>query len=321
VNILIWHVHGSWMTNFVQGAHRYLVPVVPDRGPDGRGRAATWDWPDSVIELSPDELADAAVDVVVVQSARELELAEAWLGGRRPGTDVPLVWLEHNAPQGRINEMRHPALDRRDVNVVHVTATNALFWDTGRAPVTVIEHGVVDPGPRWTGELVASAVVINEPLRRARVTGTDLLEWFGVTSRIDLFGIGAEEWASAVGHPDWLRASDSIDQAQLHDVLPTRRCYLHPFRWTSLGLSLVEAMLLGMPVVALATTAVPDSVPATCGIVSNDLCRLRDGVGRLHADHEWAAELGRAARAHALDRFSLDRFLAEWDRLLEVTCR
>ena len=42
---------------------------------------------------------------------------------------------------------------------------------------------------------------------------------------------------------------------------PMRRCYVHPFRWTSLGLSLIEAMHLGMPVVALATTEVPDAVP------------------------------------------------------------
>ena len=33
MNILLWHVHGSWTTAFVQGQHRYLVPVTPDRGP------------------------------------------------------------------------------------------------------------------------------------------------------------------------------------------------------------------------------------------------------------------------------------------------
>jgi glycosyltransferase involved in cell wall biosynthesis len=31
-----------------------------------------------------------------------------------------------------------------------------------------------------------------------------------------------------------------------------RRVYLHPVRWTSLGLSLIEAMHLGMPVAGLA---------------------------------------------------------------------
>src|SRR5947199_5198583 len=86
VRVLLWHVHGSWTTAFVQGPHTYLVPVLPDRGPDGRGRARTWQWPDSVIEVSPAEAADADVDAVILQRPEELaSLAATWLGGRRPG--------------------------------------------------------------------------------------------------------------------------------------------------------------------------------------------------------------------------------------------
>ena len=322
VNVLIWHVHGSWTTSFVQGGHNYVVPVVPDRGPDGRGRARTWDWPENVVELAPDELADAEIDVIVVQREHELELANAWLGGRRPGSDIPLVWLEHNAPQGRINEMQHPARGRDDVAVVvHVTATNALYWDTGSTPAMVIEHGVIDPGRQWTGERRALGVVINEPVRRGRVTGTDLIAMFGRWSSIDVFGIGVESLASELGHPSWLHVHEDLCQARMQAALATRRCYLHPFRWTSLGLALIEAMMLGMPVVALATTAVPDAVPQGCGIVSNDLCVLRDGVSRIAADRDFAMGLGEAARSHAIRRFALDRFLSEWSELLEVTCR
>lgn len=318
MRILIWHVHGSWMTNFVQGNHTYIVPVIPSRGPDGRGRAMTWKWPASVVECSPEELADAAADVVIVQDARQLDLAREWLG--QPGRHLPIIWLEHNTPQGPINQMQHPAKDRSDVTVVHVTNTNALFWDTGTARSVVIEHGVIDPGWRWTGEVRRTAVVVNEPLRRWRISGSDLLGRFGTVAGVDLFGMAGLELATALRNPNWLSTYD-LSQPALHDELASRRCYLHPFRWTSLGLSLIEAMLLGMPVVALATTEVPDAVPDSTGIVSNDLDRLRAGVARLHADHEYAAELGQAARRHALDRFSHQRFLAEWDRLLETTVR
>ena len=51
MNILLWHVHGSWTTAFVQGKHRYLVPVNAERDAWGRGRARTWDWPASVEEV------------------------------------------------------------------------------------------------------------------------------------------------------------------------------------------------------------------------------------------------------------------------------
>ena len=32
MKILVWHVHGSWTTSFVQGGHEYLIPVVEGRG-------------------------------------------------------------------------------------------------------------------------------------------------------------------------------------------------------------------------------------------------------------------------------------------------
>src|SRR5262249_61183606 len=104
------------------------------------------------------------IDVVILQRPEELHgLAECWLGGRRPGRDVPAVYLEHNAPQGRISEMRHPAADRPALTVVHVTHHNALFWDTGTTPVRVIEHGVPDPGERYTGGPPPPATGIDQP--------------------------------------------------------------------------------------------------------------------------------------------------------------
>src|SRR5438105_705837 len=74
---------------------------------------------------------------------------------------------------------------------VHVTHFNHLFWDAGCTPTRVIEHGIVDPGYRYRGELARAAVVINEAGRRGRVTGTDLLEPLGRVVPLDLFGMGA----------------------------------------------------------------------------------------------------------------------------------
>lgn len=308
MRVLLWHVHGAWTTSFVHGPHTYLIPVLPDRGPDGRGRARTYEWPGNAIEVTPEEAAETPVDAVVLQRPEELGgLAERWLGGRRPGRDLPAVYVEHNAPQGRINEMRHPAADRPDLTLVHVTHFNALFWDAGSIPTRVIEHGVVDPGPRYSGELRRAAVVVNEPARRARVTGTDLLPALDEPMPIDLFGIGAGS----------LGGIEDLPQARLHEEMARRRAYLHPIRWTSLGLSLIEAMHLGMPVVALATTEVAEAVPPEAGVVSNRLEVLRDALARLADDPRAAAEMGAAAREAALRRYGLGRFLTDWNELLE----
>ncbi len=311
MRILFWHVHGSYATALVQGGHTYFVPVLPGRGPDGRGRARTWQWPDTVIEVTPDEMRDLDVDVVVLQRPHELALAESWLG-RVPGRDVRAIYLEHNAPQGRIGEMRHPLAGRPDITVVHVTHFNDLFWDCGGTPARVIEHGVVDPGYRYTGELPRAAVAINEARRRGRVTGTDLLDRFARALPLDLFGIDA----GALG------GVDDPPQSLLHHEMPRRRVYLHPMRWTSLGLTLIEAMHLGMPCVALGTTEAIEAIPDGCGVVSTDVGRLCDALRGYAADPDAARADGVRARAYALERYGLERFLRDWNALFTevLTC-
>jgi glycosyltransferase involved in cell wall biosynthesis len=312
VNILLWHVHGSWTTSFVSGRHTCLLPVLPDRGAYGRGRAQTWDWPENAVEVTPAEAAHADVDVVILQRPEELTaLAETWLGGRVPGRDVAAIYVEHNAPQGRINELRHPAADRDDLVVAHVTHFNALLWDTGGTETRVIEHGIVDPGERYTGELERAAAMANEPGRRARVTGTDLLPRFNAIVPVDLYGLGTEDVG---GH-------GNLVHGELHDTIGRRRLYIHPYRWTSLGLALLEAMQVGMPVVALDTTEASEAIPADAGIVSNRWDVLEEGIRELLRDQEHARRMGKAARATALERFALGRFLDDWDRLLQEVTR
>jgi glycosyltransferase involved in cell wall biosynthesis len=330
VRILIWHVHGSWTTAFVQGAHEYLLPVVVgpggSRSPDGRGRARTWKWPANAREVPPGALREEHVDVVVLQRVSELALVREWLG-REPGRDLPAVFLEHNAPglepgDAAVPHTRHPMADRDDIAIAHVTHFNRLFYDNGRAPTTVIEHGIVDPGERWTGELERAAVVVNEPVRRGRTTGGDLLPGFAAAAPLDVFGMGLTGLHDKYGlDPARVALHEDPPQAAMHAELARRRVYVHPVRWTSLGLSLLEAMHLGMPVVGLATTEAVEAVPPGAGVLSTRPDRLHAAVREYLSDPDAARLAGKAARAAALERYGLARFLADWDALLEEVTR
>jgi hypothetical protein len=317
MNILVWHVHGSWSTSFVSGKHRYLVPVTAGRGPFGRGRARTFQWPDTVEEVTPDRLSDEEVDLVILQRPEEFDLAERWLG-RRPGTHLPAVYVEHNTPKGEVPDTRHPMADRDDLLLVHVTGFNELFWDSGGTRTVVVEHGVVEPAARYTGDQERLAVVTNEPVRRWRVTGTDLMPRFAGIAPLDVFGMATAGLGERLSlGPDRLRLYDDPPQAVMHAEISRRRAYLHLCRWTSLGLSLIEAMTLGMPVVALATTEAVVAVPPDAGVVSTRVDTLVDAVRWLIDEPAAARRLGAKARQVALARYGLDRFLADWDRLLE----
>lgn len=321
MNILLWHVHGSWTTAFVHGRHRYLIPVTPDRGPDGLGRARTYHWPDQAEEVSFPELATADVDAVVLQRRHELDLASALLR-RQVGRDVPAIYVEHNAPGGDVPHTRHPLADRDDLLIVHVTHFNAVYWDTGGTRTRVVEHGIVPPIGTYTGEQDRLAAVINEPVRRWRATGTDLLPGFAAVAPVDVFGLAVTGLSGRLGLPlDRLAAYADLSQAKLHPELARRRAYLHLCRWTSLGLSLLEAMSMGMPVVVLASTEATTAVPPEAGIISTQLKTLRDGAHWLIEDPAAAHRLGASARRAARTRYGLERFLADWDRLLkEETC-
>ncbi len=314
------------MDAFVRGPHDSLLPVTDDRGAWGRGRCGR-PWPERARDVPVRDLRSTAIDAVVLQRPEELELVERWTG-RRPGSDLPAVFVEHNAPRGSAAWSRHPLAERYDIPIVHVTHFNALMWDCGAAPTRVIEHGVPDPGHLYSGELPRAAVVINEPVRRWRTVGADLLPRFAAAVPLDVYGMGT----SGLGRVDFVRSAPAepdrpdtaphdfrvhgdLDTSSLHKAMARRRLYLHSTRWTSLGIALVEAMMLGMPIVAAATTAAPHSVPEDAGVVSADLDALVTAATRLAADPALAYEAGAAARDHALAHFGLDRFLADWDAL------
>jgi len=306
MRILTWHLHAAWSTALVRGPHQYLIPVLPDRGPYGRGRPRTYNWPSSAVEVTPGQLRDIEVDVVVLQRPEEEELALRWLG--RP---VPTVFVEHNTPRGDVPSTRHPLADRDDITVVHVTHFNDLMWDCGSTRTVVVEHGLPVPGVSWSGELPRLAVVTNEPVRRGRITGTDLFGRFVDVAPVDVYGIGVY----SLNGPG-ITAHEDPTQPAMHAALARRRVYLHLTRWTSLGLSLIEAMLMGCPVVALATTEAALAIPPGGGVVSTDVNQLVDAARHFLDDPDDAARAGGLARAYASERFALDRFLTDWDRLL-----
>ncbi len=93
------------------------------------------------------------------------------------------------------------------------------------------------------------------------------------------------------------------------------RFLFSPIRYTSLPLAVIEAMTIGMPVVALATTELPTVIEnGVTGYVSCDIDRLINGMQFLLANPQEARQLGARARAVACERFGLDRFIRDWNR-------
>ena len=310
-SLLVWHMHGSWTESFVAGQHRYILPLNANQDSNGRGLCGR-NWPRAK-EIPSSRLRDEDIDLVVLQRPEEIELATRWLG-RRPGVDIPAVYVEHNTPRPFAVDSVHPVAGRDDIPLIHVTDFNRLMWNNGAAPTRVINHGIADPGQLYTGEVPAAATMINEPCRRWRTVGADLLEELSSHTPIDVWGIGTE---LLNGGTRYIRGKGDVGAPRLLHQVARRRVYLHTARWTSLGLSLVEAMYLGMPVVAVASTMAPLVVPREAGVVSADVATLAYALEGFVTDLAAASAAGKAARDFAMAHFALDRFLAQWDDVIE----
>jgi glycosyltransferase involved in cell wall biosynthesis len=147
--------------------------------------------------------------------------------------------------------------------------------------------------------------------------GTDLLPRLAAVTGTDVFGMRVDQLVPPEDDPGSLVTFEDLPQDAMHAALARRRVYVHTARWTSLGLSLLEAMHLGMPVVAVGSTEAFRAVPPEAGVVTSHVPELLDGVRRLLADPELCAAMGAAGRAHALEHYGLDRFLSDWDAVLD----
>jgi hypothetical protein len=242
------------------------------------------------------------VDCVVFQSHRQWarDQYEVLSEAQRRG---PRIFLEHDPPRDSPTDTRHPVRDPR-VLLVHVTHFNELMWDSGDTPTTVVEHGVVVPGDaQWSGELQRGIVVVNNILRRGRRVGADVYQRARGQVPLDLVGMGAAD-AGGLGE---------VPPPDLPAFEARYRFFFNPIRYTSLGLAVCEAMAVGLPVVALATTEMVTVVEnGVTGWASTDLDVLIGHMRRLVHDRDEAAELGSAAKKVAAERFSIERFARDW---------
>jgi len=305
LRVLTWHVHGSYLWYLAQGSYELVLPVKEGRPEGYGGRGGSFPWPDSVVEVPAEDVHRERVDVVLTQSVRNREVDRHEVCSPAQ-LRLPQVHLEHDPPRDSPTDTRHP-VDDPDAVLVHVTHFNALMWDSGRTPTRVIEHGVAVPEDvRWTGERERGLVVVNGLARRGRRLGADVFARVRDQVPLDLVGMFAQE-AGGIGE---------VPLAELPAFSAPYRFFFNPIRYTSLGLAVCEAMLLGMPIVGLATTELATVVQdGVNGFTGTDPDRLADAMRALLADHALAAKLGAAARDTARERFGIGRFTRDWEAL------
>lgn len=182
------------------------------------------------------------------------------------------------------------------------------MWDNGDAPVHIIDHGVlIPPGVRYSGERPEGIVVVNHLQQRGRRLGADVFEQ--VRQQVPLQLVGMDS-----GRMGGLGEVGNLDLAA---AMAQYRFFFNPIRYTSLGLAVIEAMMVGLPIIGLATTELSTVIRnGENGWIDTRIDKLVEVMNMLVHEPEVARRWGEAARQTAMARFNIPRFAADWDRVL-----
>ena len=303
LRILVWHVHGNYLYALTQAPHDFYVPQTEDDRPGYGTLGRKIPWGENVHGVPAWQVRNLEFDLVIYQSAQNLADAPLLLTAAQ--RRLPCAYIEHNPPAPLPAESMHPFRHERGL-LVHVTSHNAVMWDNHGIAQRVVEHGLPDPGYLYRGDLPRGIVVVNHLMRRGRRVGADLYTQAAARVPLDLIGMDAEA-AGGLGE---------VPNMEVAAFMARYRCFFSPVRYASLGLSLVEAMLCGLPVVGFAATELPCVITnGQDGYVDSRPERLLDVARQLIDDAELARAWGQAARATALRRFSIERFVEDWNQV------
>lgn len=307
LRVLTWHVHGNYLYYLTQADCDFYIPYDGDTPPD----IASFPFGDNVHQVPSEKVKNMDLDVILYQSQKNY-LEDQYEILSPVQRMLPKVYVEHDPPREHPTDTTHIVNDKH-VLLVHVTHFNDLMWNSQMTPTTVIDHGVKVPANvTYSGELAKGIVVINNIQKRGRRLGFDIFERLRKEVPLDIIGMGSKE----------IGGLGEVPPMEVPSVISRYRFFLNPIRYTSLGLSVLEAMTVGLPIVGLATTELVTVIQNNVnGFLATDPVKLVPFIKKLLSDRSLAAEIGREARKTALERFTIKRFARDWEDIFHAMVR
>ncbi|GAA4312225.1 glycosyltransferase family 4 protein [Compostibacter hankyongensis] len=308
--IFTWHIHGSYLYYLSQGSYEIFIPVDRGRSEGYCGRGNTIPFGENVHEVAAEKVKEMSFDCILFQSQQNY-ITDQYEILSPVQRALPRIYVEHDPPRKHPTDTRH-VVDDPEVILVHVTHFNKLMWENPSGLVKVIEHGVTPPAVAYSGILEKGVVVVNNLPKRGRRLGADIFLEARKHIPLDLVGMGSEAFGGL----------GEVPLTELPAFLSRYRFFFNPIRYTSLGLSVCEAMMLGMPVIGLATTEMVTVVEnGVTGYVDTDPHALLTKMKALLQHRELAERLGSAGKKVAEERFGIHRFTREWAHLFHVALK
>jgi len=260
-----------------------------------------------------------------------------------------LVWLQHGMPGGTNLDAPATAMPAIAIGVVSEAAAQAQAEKRPRRPTFVVRPGIEPPAPPPEEELVAlreslgvgDAKVIGLVGRLQHLKGQHLLiEALALLRRAghDVRGliVGGDAYGIEPDYGPFLRrraAELGVDGAvtftgQVADALPYIQlmdAVVNASEHEAFGMTLVEGMALGVPVVAFDNGGGPGEIveDGRSGLLARpgDVSHLAEQLGRVLSDAALCERLVEEGRARYEAEFTAARMVATLERELSRLAR
>jgi hypothetical protein len=221
--------------------------------------------------------------------------------------NIPLISLEHTLPVPHWTQQQRAQLRemRGHINVfISEYSLDQWQWDD-RNDTTVIHH-MVDTdvfNPIETPRQSHILSVVNDWINRDWCC--NFQGWQRITKDLPVKVIG-----------DTPGLSLPAGQNELLDAYRNAKIFLNTSTISPVPTSLLEAMACGCACVSTATCMIPEIIEdGVNGFISNDENVLRKKCELLLNDNNLAKKLGYEASKTVKEKFSKERFIAQWDHI------
>jgi glycosyltransferase involved in cell wall biosynthesis len=225
---------------------------------------------------------------------------------------LPLVSLEHTLPVPQWGAGKRQALKNMsgDLNLfISEFSIEQWGWAKDDPTVRVIHHGVdtntFSPNDMLVDKKSHLLSVVNDWINRDWCCGYKL--WQKVSENLPTQVVGAT--------PGLSEPAKSIHELVLR--YREAQVFLNTSLISPVPTALLEAMSCGCAVVSTATCMIPEVIThGVNGFISNDASELAGYCRMLLDDAELCRKVGEQARQSIVERFSMDRFVRDWNSIL-----
>lgn len=301
---------------FSKLGHALYVPIKNGRQYNYDGKTPGYPWHNNTQEIDVNKINNYNYDVIIFQTAQHI-LQEYFLYFDKNIFDSikHKIFIVHNLLAD--SDLNNPLLSKLEeaINkkvdmVVHISDCILNQWNSVMPSLKrksiVIYHAIDLPDITATYNINKAVCAINNLPSRPESGKNEFLELKKFID-IDLYGVQSE----SVG------GKGNIPASELLKTLAKYSVYINPTRNNPLPMTVLQAMSIGLPVIALNTgdldKAITDGIE---GFLCNSVDDIIDKYNYLINNKEKICQFGINAINKIKNKFSYDRFSQEWNKII-----